>query len=438
MNLIKMPLKDQISAMKLYEKYGMDQNGEQYDSFWKFVKEHQFDGFRLLSIATRSGGDPETVIRISQNLEVKPLLDEALKTMQIIGEYEQTRRGELSEEKQIQGDEFTRLAIDHTYSLIETAQKVVSGKSKLFSLSDVISAQHSMNEQIYYNYHSVYGLHDLNRFDRELLDKLHASKKDPAAHRLALVMFQDQVTRDIERAGTGSAVEAARDAFQFYHLNEELYESLNMTTGDTEAEQDNYRQYRESVGVSQAQVILDLGTGEPGRMARFMKNELPEAKIIGFDLVKPQLQNEEHLGFVQTDITRLPLANNSIDHATAFWSVYNDLNVEQRKQMLSELRRVMKLGGQVYIGTPHLEGGEGSWENLCREYHAAHPDQKYGTMRTTIEGRAKTFYIIESDTILGDFEAAGFRLIQSKEWKTQGGKPRKDYVFWLSEKQIIG
>jgi ubiquinone/menaquinone biosynthesis C-methylase UbiE len=170
-------------------------------------------------------------------------------------------------------------------------------------------------------------------------------------------------------------------------------------------------------------------------MARLMRDTLPGVKIVGIDIVKPIVKGDTSLAFAQADVTRIPLADNSVDNATMFWSEFNDLTApQQREQFIQDLRRVMNVDGEIYIGTPHLEGGEGSWMTAAQEYHRAHPDAPFGRIQTTITDRTKIFDILPQEAIRAHFESAGFSLTDEITWRTLAGKPRKDYVFRLRSK----
>jgi ubiquinone/menaquinone biosynthesis C-methylase UbiE len=428
LNLINLPLQDQSYALQAFERFKEDPR------FWQLLKSQQFNGIKPLILSVRSNGDPETVLRLSAVPESSGLFKEASKIYDIITEYEESVRPTLPEDSRKKADAFAQMALEHTQSLITTGSLAADKKTE-FTLTDTALGLRLSRDRIYRTFHQSYGLHEKDAMAEGVVSHLAATQKDPKARALAMELFEQSLLAGTDRIPTKEAV---KQAYDFYHQNKELYESVSQTTGDTAREQQNFTEYvarRESSGKPLGKTLLDLGTGEQGRMATYIHEQHPDTHIVGVDLVQPQVAPDTGLTYVQADVTHIPLDDSSVDEATAFWSVFNDLNSKQRDHLTDELRRVMRVGGQVYIGTPHLEGGEGSWKIFAEEYHKTHRDKPLGTIEATIAGRKKTFFILPEAEIVAEFERDGFTLVDSVEWRTQAGKPRKDYVFELTNKQ---
>ena len=431
-NLTMLPLRDQSYALQMYDQYRDDPR------FWKLLKDEQYSGLKTLIIGARSGKGPEAALSLHGHPLSRGLYDEAAKIYDSISEYEKLVRDTLPPRIQEQADEFTTIALKHTQSLLDAGVSAIDQTKSRFTLTDATLGLRLSRDRIYRIFHTSYGLHEQDEAAQLILSQLSNSQNHPGDKALAMELFEQSLLTDIRASGSMAAQEAVKEAFHFYHQNEELYESVSQTTGDTAREQQNFSDYvtkRERMGKPLGKTLLDLGTGEQGRMASFIHKTSPDTHVVGIDLVQPHVTPEAGLTMARADITHIPLADSMVDDATAFWSVYNDLSQEQRLQLTAELRRVMRVGGHVYIGTPHLEGGEGSWMTFSQEYHKTHRDKPVGTIEATIAGRKKTFFILPEAEIRAEFERDGFTLIDSVEWRTQTGKPRKDYIFELTSKQ---
>jgi malonyl-CoA O-methyltransferase len=92
--------------------------------------------------------------------------------------------------------------------------------------------------------------------------------------------------------------------------------------------------------------VLDIGCGK-GRFARVLKDQNPEARVVGFDLAEAMLR------FVAQDIapccgsmTALPFANESFDAAYATESLEHAVDIGKA---VEEMCRVVRPGGRIVI-----------------------------------------------------------------------------------------
>jgi len=102
--------------------------------------------------------------------------------------------------------------------------------------------------------------------------------------------------------------------------------------------------------------VIDLATGS-GDVAFALKRKLgTEVVVEGYDFCQPMLdeaikKREAHksppdISFTQADILNMPLKNAYADVATVAFGVRN---LENRKQGLEELRRILRPGGSLFV-----------------------------------------------------------------------------------------
>lgn len=100
--------------------------------------------------------------------------------------------------------------------------------------------------------------------------------------------------------------------------------------------------------------ILDLCTGT-GDIAEIIKGLYPKAQITGADFSENMLEiarkRVKGVEFINADCTNLPFEDNSFDFVTI---CYGLRNIENRKQAIREISRVLKNGGKLM----HLDFGE--------------------------------------------------------------------------------
>lgn len=113
-----------------------------------------------------------------------------------------------------------------------------------------------------------------------------------------------------------------------------------------------------AVNLAQPQDILDLATGS-GDVAFALSRKVLTAKaILGMDFCQPMLdeaeakqasagsKNYQNVSFRQGDGLNLPLPDHSYDAATISFGLRN---MADRHRSLSELRRILRPGGRLYI-----------------------------------------------------------------------------------------
>jgi SAM-dependent methyltransferase len=93
-------------------------------------------------------------------------------------------------------------------------------------------------------------------------------------------------------------------------------------------------------------IVVDLGTGS-GLVLERMREEVPEARLIGFDIRRAPMQlGSRGLTFVQADAAHLPLVGESVDVVVSrsSFGYWND-----HEAALTEILRVLKPGGVAYV-----------------------------------------------------------------------------------------
>ena len=116
------------------------------------------------------------------------------------------------------------------------------------------------------------------------------------------------------------------------------------------------RQLVNSVRVASPRDILDLATGS-GDVAFALARALPHTRITGMDFCEPMLVEAEkkksvapavsqNITFRQGDGLALPLADESLDAATISFGLRN---MADRHRCLTELRRVLRPGGRLFV-----------------------------------------------------------------------------------------
>jgi len=119
-----------------------------------------------------------------------------------------------------------------------------------------------------------------------------------------------------------------------------------------------------AVAATQPKVVVDVATGS-GDVAFALKKRLgPDVDIRGLDFCRPMLEFAgqkkaarpwaRDITFAFGDCLDLPLADNSVDALTIAWGLRN---LADRARGLSEMHRVLRPGGKLFILDNSQPGG---------------------------------------------------------------------------------
>jgi SAM-dependent methyltransferase len=129
--------------------------------------------------------------------------------------------------------------------------------------------------------------------------------------------------------------------------------------------------------------MVDCGCGT-GSNLRLLK---PHGRVLGFDLTRGGVLSARHAGWpvVQADITRIPLADRSVDIATSF-DVMQCIDADEAA--VHEMARILRPGGAVVLTVAALEMLRGdhseAWKEV-RRYTPAHARRLVETAGLRVE-----------------------------------------------------
>lgn len=115
-------------------------------------------------------------------------------------------------------------------------------------------------------------------------------------------------------------------------------------------------------------VVLDLGCGTGKFMEKFYKDTV---KYYGLDLSSHQLNiakekvNGSNVEFICCSAEKIPLEDNSVDVIISTWVLGTILEEDRRKNVIKEMRRVLRRNGSIYLVENDI-GGE--FEEIRNRY----------------------------------------------------------------------
>jgi len=371
----------------------------------------------------------------------KDMFDEAGNIVKLISSYENDVREKLTGDDLTKADLIADFVRQTTQQYLLSAIPLIRGENVPYKQIDIVNTLRSFRRQVHEMYSSYYGINE-NPDDRryeQLLNLFRLDDPDINIKTLAQSILERVWEREEAREKIDTAKSILKESDEFYEsYDKKLYDQVNETTGDTQQQLSQFEAYlqrRASEGLPVTGNVLDMGCGDGNRITKEMAKMLP-GQVTGIDRRLPLPTEENTAHFAQGDFTKIPLPENSVELATAHWSVLNDLVARSlQKKSLGELQRVMKLGGEFYFDIPYLEGGEGSWMETAQGFKKDNPQASLGDIIAVFpEGDKKKFHIYPEGELRALLESAGFSIAYRNEWTTGGGRKRLTMIARLDRK----
>lgn len=147
-----------------------------------------------------------------------------------------------------------------------------------------------------------------------------------------------------------------------YYEENDIYEIFSL------AEDYPNKIYKSLLPEIKNKVVLDLGCGTGKFMEKFYKDTI---KYYGLDLSNQQLNiakkkvKGNNVEFICCSAEKIPLEDNSIDVIISTWVLGTILEEDRRKEVIKEMRRVLKENGSIYLVENDI-GGE--FEEIRNRY----------------------------------------------------------------------
>ncbi len=153
---------------------------------------------------------------------------------------------------------------------------------------------------------------------------------------------------DRSSALTRSFLERQRDFFDLADEEHFVWQTRNPYIARTE------RELLLGLQITSARDVLEVGCGEGGNITNVVGTSATHARIVGLDLFERKVRFAQQAGvpgrFVCGDALRLPFADSAFDLVLCRDVLHH---VADRAQVVSELRRVCRTGGAVWIIEPN-------------------------------------------------------------------------------------
>jgi FkbM family methyltransferase len=138
------------------------------------------------------------------------------------------------------------------------------------------------------------------------------------------------------------------------------------------------RELLRGISIAALGKVLEVGCGEGGNIANALSATAAETRVVGLDLFEPKIRFAKRLGvrasFVCGDALTLPFQDATFDLVLCRDVLHH---VSDRERALSELRRVCKQGGIVWILEPN------GWNPLMRLLALVRPHER-GLLRNSL------------------------------------------------------
>lgn len=131
-----------------------------------------------------------------------------------------------------------------------------------------------------------------------------------------------------------------------YYEDNDYYEIFSIAE-DAENKVANYLN-----NISKKKIVLDAGCGT-GKYLKVLENNAE--RYIGIDLSENQLTKarlkslNKDSQFICSNLSKIPLEDNSVDLVVSTWVLGTITNIEERNNVLNELKRILKQDGQIIL-----------------------------------------------------------------------------------------
>lgn len=130
--------------------------------------------------------------------------------------------------------------------------------------------------------------------------------------------------------------------------------------------------------LTEKNIILDLGCGTgkliPDLAPLAKKYWALDASKYQLAIAKRKAINFSNIKFIQSSAAKIPIRSNSIDIIIANWFIGSIHNIQLRKKIIKEIRRILKLNGSIYIVENDIGGG---FKNII--------ENNYGNKKTMVK-----------------------------------------------------
>jgi len=183
-------------------------------------------------------------------------------------------------------------------------------------------------------------------------------------------------------------------------------------------------------------VVLDLGSGT-GFFALQLTAKYPKSQIVGLDIAEGMLlyaaEQHDGISWVCSDAELLPLADNSVD------LIFSSLAIQwcnNLPQLMAELERVLKPGGQLHITTlgPHtLHELKSAWQQVDDYVHVNRFQSQQALIAATnssqlvlgdVQQENRTLYYDRLNELTRELKALGAHNINSGKPEGLTGRSR--------------
>ncbi|HWZ65912.1 MAG TPA: class I SAM-dependent methyltransferase [Patescibacteria group bacterium] len=212
------------------------------------------------------------------------------------------------------------------------------------------------------------------------------------------------------------SINGLKDTIDWYNSNAEQYAKAGASYFDMHHITDFTNKLPEGASV------LDAGCG-PGRDAHILAGQ--GLKVTGLDLsaglLKVAKQKYPDIDFIEGDLLSLPFDDRSFDGVWSNTSLLHLETVEDVKQALSEMSRVLKTPGTLHVVVKSQTGAD-----------------KTAVVTDKLSGHDRFFQYFSLDEMTNLLEGAGFTILQSKEYSEvetiPHGRPEVHLIWCLARK----